>query len=261
MSDFWNALGSLSPLWALLLLLSVCTFAGHWFTKRTDDDDARMDLSDSASKLLGATATGLFVLIGFTISMLWWVLTDELDAVNQEVQTSGSIAGYAFLLEDDAKDRIDADLANYIQIVTTQDLAALQQGETGVLPSTSALVQLLAEVNSSENYTSENQWIKSELVEQVTALGSERASIRSIANRSMPSVLQAVLLIAAVVVAVFAGASMAAHRRPYLVIGWVLSSALALSLAFWLNNPVTGPISADFRSLEKVAENINQPVE
>ena len=77
----------------------------------------------------------------------------------------------------------------------------------------------------------------------------------------MPVPLKVVLFVAAGVVAVFAGASMAAHRKPFLVIGWVLSASLALTIALWLDNPFDGPVDADFGGLERLAEHIQQPIE
>lgn len=261
MSSFIDGLVSLNALWLVMLIIGLCTFLGHQLTKRVADDDVRADLSDSANKLLGATATGLFVLIGFTISILWSVLSDELSHIDAEVETVGSIAAYAYVLEDDAKSRIDDELINYLQIASTADSAALKEGDVDSLPSTAALVNLLAEVNSPENYTSENGWVKEQLVEAVVAVSAERASIRSIALREMPYSLRVVLFVAAGVVAVFAGSSMAAHRKPYLVIGWVLSASLALTLALWLDNPFDGPISADLSGLERLAEHIQQPID
>jgi hypothetical protein len=58
---------------------------------------------------------------------------------------------------------------------------------------------------------------------------------------------------------------MPSYSRPYLVngwilstalAGWVLSSALALTLVFWLNNPFTGPIEVDFSSLTGLADRL-----
>lgn len=261
MSSFIDGVVSLSPLWQVMFIIGLCTFVGHQLTKRVADDDTRSDLSDSASKLLGATATGLFVLIGFTISILWSVLADELGHIDAEVESAASIAAYAHVLENDAKSRVDDELINYLQIASTADGAGLKEGDVYSLPSTAALVNLLAEVNSPENYTSENQWVKEELVEAVAAVAAERASMRSIAIREMPYSLRVVLFVAAGVVAVFAGASMAAHRKPYLVIGWVLSVSLALTLALWLDNPFDGPISADLGGLDRLAEHIQQPID
>ena len=261
MASVIDGLGSLNPLWWVMLIIGLCTFVGHQLTKRVADDDARSDLSDSANKLLGATATGLFVLIGFTISILWSVLADELGHIDAEVESAASIAAYAYVLEDDAKSRVDDDLVNYLETAHAADDAALKQGDVDNLPSTEALVKLLEQVNSPENYTSENSWIKTQLVEAVAAVAAERASIRSIALREMPVPLKVVLFVAAGVVAVFAGASMAAHRKPYLVIGWVLSASLALTIALWLDNPFDGPVDADFGGLERLAEHIQQPIE
>ena len=258
-SGFIDQLAILNPFWLLVVYLGSCTALGLWFTKRVDNDDARADLSDSGNKLLGASATGLFVLIGFTVAILWNVLQDELGAINNEIEVSGKISATSFLLEEEATDRIWADLIDYLDVVSTGDVLHLATGDAPELPSTTALVALLEEVNNPRNYTTENQWIQQTLVNDVALLSGNRASIRSIATRVMPPVLAAVLVIASGVVAIFAGSSMANHRKPYLVVGWVLSLTLALSLAFWLNNPFTGPIRANFAGVADFADHLRDP--
>lgn len=260
-SDVFAFLVDLWPFWALLVYIGGMVLAGHWVTRRVQDNDVRSDISDSANKLLGATATGLFVLIGFTIAVLWSVLQDELSAINAEVETAAKIAATSYLLEEpQAQQQILGSLIEYLEVASSGDRLSLEQGDVPVLPSTTALTDLLKETNSAANYDASDKWIQQRLDELVTELAAERASARSIANREMPGVLRAVLLVASGVVAVFAGASMAAHSKPYLVVGWVVSLALALSLAFWLNNPFAGPMAANFEGLAQLADHLKHPV-
>jgi hypothetical protein len=259
LSDFFAFLVNLSPLWALLVYIGGMVLAGHWSTKRVQDDDVRSDLSDSGSKLLGATATGLFVLIGFTVAMLWSVLQAELSAINDEVESAAKIAATSYLLEPQAQQRIEASLIQYLEVASSSDRLILEQGDVPVLPSTAALTDLLQEVNSAANYDASDEWIQQHADDLVGELAANRASVRSIANREMPASLRAVLLIASGVVAMFAGASMAVHRKPYLVVGWVVSLSLALSLAFWLNNPFAGPMAANLEGLAQLADHLKHP--
>ena len=267
LDNVWDFMSGfpMHPLWGFLLLFSVIVFIGYWLASRLEEEECK-DLSDSANKLLGATATGLFVLIGFCISMLWSILNDELAAVDDHVIVASELAWTSQQLDATANEQITEALVTYLNAVAFDDRQAYEdeaftKGNTTPYPSDSALQNLQQEVDDPENYTKDQTTIQQTLSQQVTKLAGTRESIRAIANRVLPYQTMVVLIVAAAVVALFAGASMASHRRPYLVIGWVLSSTLALTLVFWLNNPFTGPIEVDFTSIAGLADRLQANTE
>ena len=267
LENVWHAISSIPmhPFWILSILFSVIVFFGYWLTSRLDEDESK-DLSDSANKLLGATATGLFVLIGFCISICWSILNDELTAVDNHVIVASEVAWTSQQLDEPASEQINEALVNYLNSVAKADRAAyvdraFVEGNTTPFPSSPALRKLQKEVDNPDNYTTDQTATQQRLSQQVTKLAGSRESIRAIANRVLPPQTLVVLIVAASVVALFAGASMASHRRPYLIIGWVLSSTLALTLVFWLNDPFTGPIDVNFKAIEGLADRLEANTE
>jgi hypothetical protein len=254
------------PLWPLLLFTALFTYLGYRYVAwayglDAENADTAHWASTGAWKLFSGTATGLFILLGFTISVLWTTFNAEIMAVNGEVQTVSRIIWTSEQLDDDATLRVKTALKEYLEVATSPDgdlkvLAQAYDGKYTRLPSTDALRNLANEIGRSENYTDSNRKVEATLLSQLSDVVSAREEIATIKLISMPNVLKFVLLGSAAAVCLLAGAMTQGQRGRVLIGTWVLSVSLSLSLAFWLDDPFSGVWTVKVSALRDLAESL-----
>lgn len=254
------------PLWPILLFISLFTYLGYLYVARTyglhgDPADTAHWASTGAWKLFSGTATGLFILIGFTISLLWTTFDAEIRAVNEEAQAVSRIISTSERLDDDATLRVKTAIKEYLEVAISPDgdqkvLAQAYDGKYTRLPSTDALRNLANEIGRSENYTDSNRKVEATLLLQFSDVISARDEVTNVKLVTMPNVLKFVLLLSAAAVCVVAGAMLSGHVGRPLIGSWVLTISLALSLTFWLDDPFSGVWRVQMDGLKELAESL-----
>ena len=88
------------------------------------------------------------------------------------------------------------------------------------------------------------------------ALTAAQAKVSAVAQRSLPPLMIGLLIAAGALLALAMGASAAQVVRPYLMYGWALVSAIALSVIFTLDVPFRGAINVNLAPLAQLADTL-----
>ena len=91
------------------------------------------------------------------------------------------------------------------------------------------------------------------LVSSVQALGTSNSTLAAVAERAMPGLMGALLLLVGTLLSATVGLSSLTVTRPVLAILWCLVIALSISLVLALDHPFGGSVTVNLQPLIDVA--------
>ena len=92
--------------------------------------------------------------------------------------------------------------------------------------------------------------------EAYAALTAAQAKVAAVAQRSLPPLMIGLLLTAGALLTIAMGAAAAGVIRPYLMYGWALVSAIALTLIFTLDGPFRGAVAVNMGPLAQLSDTL-----
>ncbi|MAT60748.1 MAG: hypothetical protein CMH41_03680 [Micrococcales bacterium] len=262
----WKQIIETIPWWSIpifcFILISGLSMLARGLAQRSSQEQRLKEIADYSQKLTSATATGLFVLIGFCITMSWSTFNAGQSAIDSQFSGADRILvalDTSNLSEQDRKD-FSNNLAEYLDKASTEDIESLRAGQIRPLPSDDFIYSLeLAVIALTDESKRMGEVTKQLLVTSLLDIVSGRAELQSVSNRVLPAGLLGLVFLAAMFVAMVMGASMSRVRRPYLLIGWALVMSLALSVLIWLSQPFYAPLEIDVKSLSELADVAREP--
>lgn len=246
--------------WWLLVVLWFGFFAGvsvvaRYAVRRARTTDRRDELTDYASKTLSPIGATFAFLIGFAATMTWSAMNAGQEAVDSQATSAQQLAWATKSISDKAAvATVIGNLDRYLAAAAEQDPAALARAEVTALPSAPAFDTLQHSVHSvayaQQTTTSE----ANAMTLAAAALTAAQAKVSAVAQRSLPGLMTGLLITAAALLAAAMGGSAAEVSRPYLMFGWALVSAIALSLVLTLDGPFRGALTVNMGPLTEVSD-------
>jgi len=250
-----------SPPWVLFplvwfIVMAAFAAGSRAIARKRTSQERQTQVARYSNKLTSATATGLFVLIGFGITMSWNTFTAGQSAVDAQFVAADELIVASLDLENvQDKNRLLASVANYLDTTTEEDFTFFAQGNVFPAPSVDSFRELQQAASAAIEDPGTGQKIQISLIEDsVTNLAENRGELLSVSNRVLPPVMMALIMISTLFVAVFMGASLSDEERPWLLFGWVCVLTLALAVMIWISHPFTAPLGIDISSLSELAD-------
>ncbi len=246
-------------------LMALCAAGSRQLARKRTTPERQTEIARYSSKLTAATATGLFVLIGFATTMSWNTYTAAQSAIDaQFVAADELIVAVEALPNTQQRDEILESLAQYLDTLIAQDIEHFRENEDFPAPSRDSIGDLQRAASAVVVNPVASQTIQIDLIEDaVKELAKQRGVVLSVSNRVLPNVMMALIMLSTLFVAIFMGASLSDEDRPWLLFGWVFVLTLALAVMVWIAHPFAAPLGIDLSALENLADtarnDINSP--
>ena len=246
------------PWWAHIVswfvFFTALSVLSRYAVRRAASEDRRTELTEYASKTLGPIGTTFAFLIGFAATMTWSAMNAGQEAVDSQATSAQQLVWATKSISDKAgAAQVVGDLDRYLTVAVEQDPPFLARGDTAGLPSAQAFDTLQHSVHNvayGRGTTAEANAMTS----AAAALTAAQAKVAAVAQRRLPPLLFGLLIGAGALLAVAMGATAAEVTRPYLMFGWALVSAIALTLILTLDIPFAGAIKVSLQPLVAVSD-------
>ncbi len=86
-----------------------------------------------------------------------------------------------------------------------------------------------------------------------------QAELNAIARRDLPPVFIQLLILTGALSAATVGIVAARTKRPYLIAGWALVTAMGITVVLTLYDPFSGSVTVNFQPLLDAAERLHKP--
>lgn len=248
------------PWWALILgwfaFLTIVSLLSRHSVRRVKDEDRRTDLIEYAGKTLTSIGATFGFLIGFAATMTWSAINAGQEAVDSQATAAQQLAWATKSISDRAgAAEIVGNLDRYLAAAVKQDPPYLAHGDTTALPSAQAFDALQHSVHKVA-YDRGTPPEASAMTSAAAGLTAANAKVSAVAQRKLPPLLFGLLIAAGTLLALAMGASAAGIARPYLMYGWALVSAIALTLILTLDVPFRGAIKVNMQPMITVSDTL-----
>lgn len=245
--------------WLLLIVLWFAFFAGisvvaRYAVRRVRSADRRDELTEYAGKTLSPIGATFAFLIGFAATMTWSAMNAGQEAVDSQATSAQQLAWATKSISDRAGiATVIGNLDRYLTAVAEQDPPFLARAEVSSLPSAEAFDTLQHSLHTVAYGKATTAPEATAMTVAAAALTAAQAKVSAVAQRSLPLLMIGLLIATAALLAAAMGASAAEVSRPYLMYGWALVSAIALSLVLTLDGPFRGAITVNMGPLQEVS--------
>ncbi len=253
--------------WPTWLILALCTalfsaimFGTRWATRRIKSSQRQKELVTLASSMNGPTGATLAFLVGFAVSITWGTISAAQSSVEKVAAQAQEISWLSDRLDDrGAAEALNRDLRLYLATVATEDKATLAQQYFNEMPSFKYLDALEADLRRIAATDSKTNPQSSKLVSGGAELVTAQAELNAIARRDLPPVFIQLLILTGALSAATVGIVAARTRRPYLIAGWALVTAMGITVVLTLYDPFSGSVTVNFQPLLDAAERLHKP--
>lgn len=250
-----------SPWWLLIsvwfVFFAALSLASRYLVRRVPSSDRRTELADYAGRTLGPIGATFAFLIGFAATMTWSALSAGQEAVDAQSTSAQQLAWATKSISDKAGiAQVIGNLDRYLAIAVDGDPAFLARGEVTSLPSAQAFDTLQHSVHNVAYGKGTTPPEANAMTLAAAAMTAAQAKVSAVAQRSLPPLMTGLLIASGALLAMAMGASAAAVTRPYLMYGWALVSAIALTLVLTLDIPFRGAIKVNMEPLAQVSEGL-----
>lgn len=256
-----------SPWWLLIIgwfvFFTALSLVSRYAVRRVRSPERRDVLTDYASKTLSPIGAVFAFLIGFAATMTWSALNAGQEAVDAQATSAQQLAWATKSISDKAGvARVIGDLDRYLAVAAEEDPAFLARGAVTGLPSAQAFDSLQHSVHSVAYGKGTSTSEANAMTLAASALTVAQTKVSAVAQRSLPPLMTGLLIAAGALLAVAMGSAAAEVDRPYLMYGWTLVSAIALSLVLTLDLPFRGGITVNMGPLVQVSDGlVAEPVD
>ncbi len=248
--------------WWLLILMWFGFFAGlslvsRVAVRRIPAVERRTELAKYAGMTLGPIGAAFAFLIGFSATMAWSALNAGQEAVDAQATSAQQLVWATKSISDKAgAAEIVGNLDRYLAVEVDQDAPLLAAGRTTALPSAKAYDALQHSIHNVSYRLGTTGPEANAMTTAAAALTAAQAKVSAVAQRSLPPLMNGLLIAAGALLAVAMGAAAATVIRPYLMYGWALVSAIALTLIITLDGPFRGAIAVNMSPLTQVSDTL-----
>lgn len=219
--------------------------------------EKRAQLEDHAGKLLGVFGATFAFLIGFAITITWSAVGAGQDAVDLQASSAQQLSWAAGELQDKAgATEVNDNLRNYLDTVVNKDGRALADGEFGALPSAETFDTLQNSVHRVASGQRNSDPVASGMVSAAASLTAAQSKVTAVAQRSLPTILIALIVLSGSLLAVTVGMSALTVKPPYLMYAWAFLAAVSVAVVLMIDFPFSGGITVNLAPLRVAAASI-----
>lgn len=246
--------------WWLLTLVWFGFFAGlslvsRAAVRRVPAAERQTEVARYAGMTLGPIGAAFAFLIGFSATMAWSALNAGQEAIDAQATSAQQLVWATKSISDKAgAAEIVTNLDRYLAVEVDRDAPFLAAGRTAELPSAQAYDTLQHSVHNVAYRIGTTGSEASAMTSAAASLTAAQAKVAAVAQRSLPALMNGLVITAGALLAVAMGAAAAGVIRPYLMYGWALVSAIALTLILTLDGPFRGAIAVNMAPLAQLSD-------
>ena len=248
--------------WWLLITVWFGFFAGlslasRAAVRRIPAADYQSEVTRYAGMTLGPIGAAFAFLIGFSATMAWSAVNAGQEAIDSQATSAQQLVWATKAISDKAgAAEIVTNLDRYLSVEVDQDPSFLAAGRTAELPSAQAYDTLQHSIHNVAYRSGTTGPEASAITSAAAALTAAQAKVAAVAQRSLPPLMIGLLLTAGALLTIAMGAAAAGVIRPYLMYGWALVSAIALTLIFTLDGPFRGAVAVNMGPLAQLSDTL-----
>lgn len=225
----------------MVLAATVYWLLQHVFPKFTEKGNLQ-----AHAILVGILASTYGIMLGFIIVILWQAFAHVENTVSAEASEFALIIADSYALPKKESSKIIDAVANYVQLVRTDEWSAMRNGTTS--PKTSfALRNLFSIMVSYQPKTYSQQIFYQQIINHLNNAVAYRRERLNAANSSLPNTLRSIIVISAILIIIFICVLQSQRRKPNKLKILLVSGVMAINvgLVFILDYPFSGDISVN----------------
>jgi hypothetical protein len=230
-----------------------CRFAVIWLAS----PERSAHLEDHAGKLLSVFGATFAFLVGFAITITWSAVGAGQDAVDLQASSAQQLSWAASELQDQAgAAEVNGNLRKYLDTVVNKDGPALAAGDFSALPSAETFDTLQNSVHRVASGPRNSDPVTSGMVSAAASLTAAQSKVTAVAQRSLPTILIALIVLSGVLLAATVGMSALTVKPPYLMYAWAFLAAVSVAVVLMMDFPFSGGITVNLGPLSVAANSI-----
>ena len=230
-----------------------CRFA----LSRVASPERSAQLEEYAGKLLGVFGATFAFLIGFSITITWSAVSAGQDAVDLQAASAQQLSWATSAIPDQAgATEVNDNLRKYLDTFVNKDGPALADGIFSALPSAEALDTLQNSVYRVASEQRNADPVASGMVSAAASLTAAQSTVTAVAQRSLPTILVALILLSGILLAATVGMSALTVERPFLMYAWAFMAAVSLAVVLMIDFPFGSGIGVNLGPLDVAAGSI-----
>jgi hypothetical protein len=230
-----------------------CRFAVIWLAS----PERSAHLEDHADKLLSVFGATFAFLVGFAITITWSAVGAGQDAVDLQASSAQQLSWAASELQDQAgAAEVNGNLRKYLDTVVNKDGPALAAGDFSALPSAETFDTLQNSVHRVASGPRNSDPVTSGMVSAAASLTAAQSKVTAVAQRSLPTILIALIVLSGVLLAATVGMSALTVKPPYLMYAWAFLAAVSVAVVLMMDFPFSGGITVNLGPLSVAANSI-----
>ena len=227
-----------------------CRFA----LSRVASPERSAQLEDYAGKLLSVFGATFAFLVGFAVTITWSAVSDGQDAVDLQASSAQQLSWATSAIQDQAgAAEVNGNLRNYLDTVVNKDGSAFADGNFSALPSAETFDTLQNSVHQVASGHGNTDPVASGMVSAAASLTAAQSKVTAVAQRSLPTILMALILLSGSLLAATVGMSALTVKRPYLMYAWAFLAAVSLAVVLMIDFPFSGGITVNLGPLSVAA--------
>ena len=255
-----RTLSALSP-WVIIavgFVFFAAISAGCRFAlSRMASPERSAHLEQYADKLLSVFGATFAFLVGFSITITWSAVSAGQDAIDQQASSAQQLSWATSAIPDQAgAAEVNDNLRKYLNTFVDKDGPALADGIFTALPSAEAFDTLQNSVFRVAAAQRSGDAAASGMVSAAASLTAAQSNVTAVAQRSLPTILIALILLSGSLLAATVGMSALTVERPYLMYAWAFVAALSLAVVLMIDFPFGSGIGVNLGPLSVAAGSI-----
>lgn len=227
-----------------------CRFA----LSRVASPERSAELEDYAGKLLSVFGATFAFLVGFAVTITWSAVSAGQDAVDLQASSAQQLSWATSAIQDQAgAAEVNGNLRNYLDTVVNKDGPAFADGNFSALPSAETFDTLQNSVHQVASGHGNTDPVASGMVSAAASLTAAQSKVTAVAQRSLPTILIALILLSGSLLAATVGMSALTVKRPYLMYAWAFLAAVSLAVVLMIDFPFSGGITVNLGPLSVAA--------
>jgi hypothetical protein len=219
--------------------------------------ERRAQIEEHAGKLLSVFGPTFAFLVGFAITITWSAVGAGQDAVDLQASSAQQLSWATNAIEDQAgAAEVNGNLRNYLDTVVNKDGPALADGNFSALPSAKTFDTLQNSVHQVASRHGNSDPVASGMVSAAASLTAAQSKVTAVAQRSLPTILIALILVSGSLLAATVGVSALTVERPYLTYAWAFLAAVSLAVVLMIDFPFSGGITVNLGPLSVAAGSV-----
>lgn len=230
-----------------------CRFALQRSTSRERSEH----LEQYADKLLSVFGASFAFLIGFSITITWSAVSAGQDAIDQQAASAQQLSWATSAIPDQhGAAEVNDNLRNYLNTFVSKDGPALADGVFTALPSAEAFDTLQNSVFRVASAQRSGDPAASGMISAAGSLTAAQSDVTAAAQRSLPMILVALILLSGLLLAAAVGMSALTVERPYLMYAWAFIAAVSVAVVLMIDFPFGSGIGVNLGPLSVAASSI-----